>query len=448
MRKNDRQRWAVVAALAMMAVPTIGRAESDPPTLEQRVHTLEQKVNAQEQKTTTEQGTVRERIDAIEKQVKDQEKTITEKLGIDFHLLIATDFLYNINNPPSNPGLNTGRVFDNDADSFTVNDAALFISRTPKENESLGFMFDVDFGKTGQIVNNATWWGNSGFGTSDFFNLREAYLTYKVPLPGGVTLKAGKFVTLMGEEVIKTWNNFNWNISNSILFGYAIPFTHTGLLANFPVGSMITMDLGVVNGWDDVVDDNQGKTFIGDFIFTPADAFSVDIAGSYGTEVPHNEHSKTGGLTGVFTIKATDALTFIVDADWFNQNDSPVYTTGGKSALWYGAAGYAIYKVSDNLQLSLRGEGFVDSDGSRCLINTAPGGFCNGNANEPTNPNLANAAATVWEITPTVSYQLINGLFWRTEYRHDESNKQIFERSGPYFVRGQDTLATELIYAF
>jgi hypothetical protein len=312
----------------------------------------------------------------------------------------------------------------------------------------------VDFGKTGQIVDNVTWWKSSssdtgGFGTSDFFNLREAYITYKVPVGDGVTLKAGKFVTLMGEEILKTWNNFNWNISNSILFGYAIPFTHTGLLADFPLGSMITMDLGIVNGWDDVVDSNQAKTFIGGLGITPTDAFSVYIAGTYGAEVPHNEHSKTGGLTGVFTFKASDALTFIVDADWFNQNDAPVYDgtfKAGKGALWYGAAGYAIYKVNDDLQLSLRGEGFDDSDGSRCLINT--GGFCSGNGNVPTNPNLANAAATVWEITPTVSYQLTNGLLWRNEYRHDESNKQIFEKSGGNFVRGQDTLATELVYAF
>jgi hypothetical protein len=442
MRENDRHRWAVVAALAMIAAPGLGRAQSaDPPTLEQRVRTLERKVNAQEQKTTTEQGTVRQRIETIEKQVQEQEKAITEKLGIDFHFLLATDYLYNINNPPSNPGLNSARVFDNDANSFTVNDAALFISRTPKENENLGFMFDVDFGKTGQVVNNATWWGSSGYGTSDFFNLREAYITYKVPVGDGVTLKAGKFVTLMGEEIIKTWNNFNYNISNSILFGYAIPFTHTGLLADFPLGSMITMDLGVVNGWDDVVDNNQGKTFIGGIGITPMDAFSVYIAGTYGAEVPHNEHSKTGGLTGVFTIKATDALTFILDADWFNQsealdqNNQPTYPIGGKSALWYGFAGYGIYKVNDDLQLSLRSEVFVDSDGTRGLNNVP-------------NPNLATNAGTVWEITPTVSYQLTSGLLWRNEYRHDESNKQFFERSGPYFVRGQDTLATELVYAF
>jgi hypothetical protein len=434
MRRIDKVGWLMVAVLTLGAVPRGGFAADR--SLEERVRALEKKLEQQQKGMSSEQQSVSQRIDAIENQVKEAEQTIAEKLGIDFHALLAVDYLYNFNSPPSSPGLNSARVFDNDANSFTVNDAALFISRD-KPDENLGFMVDVDFGKTGQVVDNATWWKSSssdtgGFGSSDFFNLREAYITYKVPVGDGVTLKAGKFVTLMGEEVIKTWTNFNFNISNSILFGYAIPFTHTGLLASFPVGSIVSIDAGVVNGWDDVVDNNQGKTFIGGLGITPTDSFSMYFAGSYGVEEPHNEHSKRGGLTGVFTLKASDALTFIVDADYFNESDYPDY---GESALWYGVAGYAIYKATDRLTLSLRPEVFVDSDGTRGLNNVP-------------NPNLASNAGTVWEITPTVSYQLTSGLLWRGEYRHDESNKQFFQKSGGNFVRGQDTLATELVYAF
>jgi hypothetical protein len=38
-------------------------------------------------------------------------------------------------------------------------------------------------------------------------------------------------VTLAGYEVIEAWKDPN--ITRSILFGFAIPFTHTGIRANY-----------------------------------------------------------------------------------------------------------------------------------------------------------------------------------------------------------------------
>jgi opacity protein-like surface antigen len=139
-------------------------------------------------------------------------------------------------------------------------------------------------------------------------------------------------------------------------------------------------------------------------------------------------------LTGVFTIKPTDIVTLVIDADYGNETDrvGPAgmgSALGTESALWYGVAGYAIVQATDDLSFALRGEVFDDSDGVRLGSNQAPTG------------------STTWEITPTVSYQLTNGLLWRAEYRHDESDKKIFGKDD-HFVRGQDTLATELIYAF
>ncbi len=42
----------------------------------------------------------------------------------------------------------------------------------------------------------------------------------------GLTLKGGKFVTLLGQKVIESPNNLNF--SRGYLFGLAIPLTHTG----------------------------------------------------------------------------------------------------------------------------------------------------------------------------------------------------------------------------
>ena len=61
---------------------------------------------------------------------------------------------------------------------------------------------------------------------------------------GGVTLKAGKFATLLGYEVIESPSNLN--VSRGYLFTLAIPLTHTGGLASYTFTDGFNMTAGVV----------------------------------------------------------------------------------------------------------------------------------------------------------------------------------------------------------
>lgn len=378
--------------------------------------------------TAKAQQTLQQRVEELEKQVKDQKMSIAGNLGLDIHAMIAGDYLYNFNSPDSHE--NQFRVIDTDANSFTLNDAFIYVARQ-KEDEPLGFVLDVDFGKTAEVVGGATHWSNNPDNTesSNSVELRDAYLTYKLPWYD-INLKAGKFVTLLGYEVLKTNTSFNPNISNSMLFGYAIPFTHTGILANVPLGDMVAVDIGLVNGWDNPVDNNDGKTLLAGVAINPTDMLSFYVSGTYGPEQNDNGHSNRGVVTAVTTLKATDELTFVVDADYGNETDA-AGPTMMKSADWYGVAGYAIYQVNDKLSLNFRAEGFADPDGVRT-------GF-----QEPG----YGPGVTAWEVTPTVAYQIMDGLLWRAEYRHDEADKRFYEKDSN-MIRGQDTIATELIYAF
>ena len=66
---------------------------------------------------------------------------------------------------------------------------------------------------------------------------------------------------------------------------------------------------------------------------------------------------------------------------------------------------------------------------------------------------------TVSEITQTLSYKIpeVTGLIARLEYRHDNSDENVFTNNGLvnpltgtnyHLWRGQDTLAANFIYAF
>jgi len=112
--------------------------------------------------------------------------------------------------------------------------------------------------------------------------LEEAYLVYNVPIGNGLTLKGGKFVTLLGSEVIEPWLNPTW--SRSYLFGFAIPFTHTGGLATVQGRRHDQRHRRWRHGWDNVEDNNSSPSVTGQIAIAPNDRASVYVNGIYGPE--------------------------------------------------------------------------------------------------------------------------------------------------------------------
>ena len=161
MRRLQRLGWVMVGIFAAGVLPGITMAADQDGSLEERVRTLERKVN-QPQKQSGEQQNIRQRLDAIEKEVKDSEKSITEKLGVTMHGLVAVDYLYDINRPEAPVQKPDGSVapapflrsFENEKNSFILNLANLHFER--QSASGLGFVADLDFGETPDVVSHAT----------------------------------------------------------------------------------------------------------------------------------------------------------------------------------------------------------------------------------------------------------------------------------------------------
>ncbi len=397
--------------------------------------------------------TIEERIKIIEDKMSQQQTAASQAVGIDMHALMMVDYNANFNNPGTD-GPSQGNIggtfvngFNYKSNTFDVRDAAIFLGRN-KDDESFGFNLNVDFGTTANVEQAR--WGNGandskenlcGNGGDCFVEVREAFITYKTPLtiPGAnapISLKGGKFVTLLGYEIIPTYSAFNPNISTDMLFNLAVPYTNTGLLAHVPIIDQVALDAGIVNGWDNVADNNNEKTFMGGLGITPSDAISIYIAGTYGGESNPiaNGGDGAGSQRGVMTANASwkviDQLTLAVDSAYGSQTSSTVPgKTGHHTANWYGMAGYAIVTPMDKMQLALRAEWFEDQDGTQTGV-----------------------AQTMWELTPTFQYALADHLTFRTEYRHNESNKNYFTTGSgtaavPGTAPGQDLIFTELIFA-
>jgi hypothetical protein len=347
-----------------------------------------------------------------------------KKYGLEIHGLIAANYTYNLNKPKSDK--NGLLLMNRKHDHFDLDLANIRIQRSV--DSGFGFVVDLNFGKTAEVVGRTTrWCKNPRCSESrNSFEANQFYLTYK---GYGLTVKAGKFVTLHGAEVIKTWDNINYNISNSILFGWAIPFTHTGLLLNYTLTDWASIDAGFLVGWDNLYDANDGKSFTGGLTITPTSTLTFYAAGTIGPEQDDRGDSTRGLFTLLTTYKPTDYLTFILDYNVANEESivGPFRPSGRgtKNAYWDGLAGYVIYRFTDQLTASLRGEFFNDADGVR-----------------------TGKKQTVWGVTPTIAYQIYPGLTLRGEYRHDESSKRFFERRATRLLPGQDTFAAEILYSF
>jgi hypothetical protein len=126
------------------------------------------------------------------------------------------------------------RFYDIDQ-GYTFNMAEFSIKRDPDEAFPLGMGLVLTAGKDAQknhsigILRKET--DAFPFDNTAWFDLQEAYISGRIPIGNGPVVKVGKFVTLLGYEVIESPNDLNY--SRGYLFSLAIPLTHTGVLASY-----------------------------------------------------------------------------------------------------------------------------------------------------------------------------------------------------------------------
>ena len=149
-------------------------------------------------------------------------------------------------------------------------------------------------------------------------------------------------MTPLGAEVIEPWANPN--ISRSLAFTFAIPLTHTGATASYAFGPEVSLMMGIVNGWDNVVDSNDGKTFLGSLAITPVEQFALVMNGIYGAEQPDRGDSKRGVFDAVATVKPIDNFAIILNYDYGNESDLHV---GDGHAEWNAFSGILSYDLVD-----------------------------------------------------------------------------------------------------
>jgi hypothetical protein len=331
---------------------------------------------------------------------------IKKALGMSIYL--QSGYTYNSN--ASTGQINDLRAFDTKANSFGLDLMELIFAKDPAAG-AIGYKVKISGGDTARIINAA----GLGASTPDSIDVTEAYISYLAPVGKGLRFDAGKMGTFVGAEVMEAIDNPNY--SRSFLFTWAEPLTHTGAKASYTFSDNVNAALFVVNGWDNMTDNNTSKSVGLSVNVSAGDPFSAYINYLTGPEQTNNTRDNRSLLDLIATIKPIKQLSIILNYD--NGQEQHLSASGG-TAQWSGLSAIAKYDINDTYSLAIRGEYFDDKDGVRTLT-----------------------AQKLTEITVTPTIKLSGGLVLMPEYRHDTSNKQSFDTSTK---KSQDTIALGAMY--
>ncbi len=456
MKNSTSWIYGILILILGMATPAFAD-EDEVSKLKDQINKLSSRINQLEEQ-------VRERPANIVPGGASSGNVVESALsGVKLSGYVDTGWNMNFNNPGNAPAGNTDidgdgvldpnfgtrdnslRVFDVNEGSFTVHAVEVVLEKpAPTDQGGVGFRTDFFYGKDAEVI-------TAGGSTLDDFDLQQAYAEARLPLnfldgstilSDSIYLRAGKFVTLAGAEVIESRDN--WNASRSIGFGFAIPFTHTGVRAVYDLwGGKVTWSTGINNGWDLNVDNNNYATWENQLAWKPTDKLSLSGTTYYGPENANQDGHKRFLVDFVALWNVTDKLSLMANFDFGNQRR--VFSNVGgidfENSQWHAYALYGRYQVNEKFAMATRWEVFQDNNNFRVgAAAVAPAVDYNAGASVFT---FYNREKMYWEWTYTGEYKLYDNLVTRLEYRYDWSEAPIFNGES-----SQQTLSAQLIYNF
>jgi hypothetical protein len=333
----------------------------------------------------------------------------------------------NFDDPTSR--INFGRLFDDRANDFALNQVLLTIERplAPEEGKwDWGFKIQPMYGSDARYTHLVYLLDNY---SNDYFqfDLVEAYANVHLPYltKGGIDVKGGIFVTLQGLEVI--YGPGNPFYSHSYLFNYAIPLKHTGGLVTLHLTDQIDLHAGGVTGINTFTDNNDSPSLhLGASWASKNEKATVFAAFHYGPE-NDSAYSKPalGGVDSnsdaryiadvVLTLKPTDKLTLMTDLNYGKED--------GFQAEWYGVAQYMLYQALDWLRVGVRGEVFRDDDGFAVVQFNDNDDFLDALRGRSVSPKTVSGGdTTYYELTAGVAIEPCKHVMLRPEVRWDWSS--------------------------
>jgi hypothetical protein len=315
-------------------------------------------------------------------------------------------YAYNLNRPADGQSFTptTGTTAKR-ANEFALNLAALGVGLQP---DPIGFQLTFGYGTSTEVVHAGE--PKGGFiGPDAWRYVEQASISGKVPVGKGLLIEAGILPSHIGFESL--YSKDNWNYTRSWQAELS-PYYQAGVKLGYSFTSELSAQLWVMNGWQLISDNNQGKT-LGTQVSWSSERFTVTFNTLAGPEIPgDSDHWRLFGDL-ILVVRPTSWLSLAVSSDLGYE-----WRPKGASAVWYVAAGYLRFSPRTDFAVTLRGDYFDDGDGGASGISQ----------------RLESA-------TLTLEYRPSTHLLLRLEGRYDHSSAPVF--SGHNFAAGLPVYVNE-----
>ena len=345
---------------------------------------------------------------------------------------------------------------------------------TSENKAQAGFRTDIMLGEDASYFINRTAGSlsNTNNNSNSLF-LEQAYVEIRAPVGNGWDFKVGKFVSILGYEVME--RPANMNTTFGLLFN-AMPLYYTGVLSSYKFDDYLDGKLGVVNGSNsdnntttnpngsdgvallaalNVTAPGGNANWSNNFQYSTGNDNNTSVSSpetSAATQIAYGSNALISAYTLIYNSWgnwapkfADDKLLLAFNALVGNTSGSASLPNSTSSAnvnsCWYGAGAYAKYQFNDWFSLCSRGE-YMGSNNARAFGNQGTNSTFGSNV---TGDNL-------WEYTLTAGFNVIDNLLIRAEYRMDwgsniyntaDGNQNGSQSGGPAYYAG-----AEVVYSF
>ncbi len=229
-------------------------------------------------------------------------------------------------------------------------------------------------------------------------HVQEAYAGYRVA--DGLWIDAGTFFSHVGSESFISKDN--WAYTRSLVADFS-PYYQSGVKLTWDPSSAWTLQLHLMNGWQNLVETNGDKAVGTQVVYRAGDRWTF----TYNTLVGRETELR---LFQDFIVK------FAATAYW---ESSLVFDVGLQKrgpgagfATWWGTSWQNRFRLGEVTSLNLRAEYYRDPE-QKIVTTATPNGF------------------SVWGASANFDWQLLPQLVWRNELRLLHSTDAIYPgRSG------------------
>lgn len=347
------------------------------------------------------------------------EPSLLEAARVEVHGFVDGLFSWNLDDPDARRGANGQRLVDADHDTLGVPLATLgLVRRTSGRNE-----LDGGFGLTaayGRLVEEAL--RDDGLFDDGPLDLPEAWVELQLPTPWRrAFVRAGRTYSFLGAETLDLSKNACVSLSPLAAFG---PKTLTGLAVGLELAPGLTYAQWVGNGWDQVVDANDGKTLGGQLRL---EAGMVDVTASWLSGAERPDSASDRRWVGQVEVGVRPWAGFAARASVM-AGEEKGGAVGGGLARFAGASLVAT-------------QGLLAQDGGRWHRLSVTG---RASVLRDRGGSRTGVDQTLSEATATLELRVIEHAALRVEYRHDRSSEPVYGSGS----RTQDTIAVELRFGF